>query len=141
LCWRQVSIVMNDYSKFLKEVESMNEKYASIYLNCELEPLVMPFWSWQEIQNGLSKRQEWEVADSLIPFYGDWHDLFCLKESTGEIIALNDEREVICKWASIKEFKSCLSEKEIEYDDYPQIDSASLFPDLFEKLNALKKKH
>jgi hypothetical protein len=37
---------MNDYSKFLKEVEGMNEKYASIYLNCELEPLAMPFWSF-----------------------------------------------------------------------------------------------
>ena len=78
---------------------------------------------------------------SLIPFYGDWHDLFCLKESTGEIVALNDEREVLCKWASIKDFKSCLSEREIDYDDWPQIDSASLSPDLFEKSNGLKKKH
>jgi hypothetical protein len=132
---------MNDYSKFLKEAEDINKKYASIYLNCELEPLAMPFWSWAEIQNGLSLRQEWEVDTSLIPFYGDWHNLFCLKENTGEIIALNDDREVLCIWASIKDFKSCLSEKEIEYDDKPQFDSASLAPDLFEKLNGFKKKH
>lgn len=132
---------MNDYSKFLKEVEDMNERYASIYLNCELEPLTMPFWSWEQIQNGLSLRQEWEVDALLVPFYGDWHNLFCLKESTGEIVALNDDREVLCKWDSIKDFKSCLSEREIEYDDNLQIDSASLSPDLLEKSNGWKKKH
>ena len=132
---------MNNYSKFLKEAENINKKYASIYLNCEIESLAMPFWSWEEIQNGLSLREEWEVDASLIPFYGDWHNLFCLKESTGEIIALNDDREVLCKWASIKDFKSCLSEREIEYDDRPQIDSASISPDLFEKTNGSKKKH
>ena len=107
---------MKNYTKFLKEVESMNKKYASIYFNCELEALAMPFWSWEEIQKGLSPRQEWEVDVSLIPFYGDWHDLFCLNGSTGEIVALNDEREVLCTWTSIKDFLSCLSEKEIVYD-------------------------
>ncbi|MCK5395598.1 MAG: cell wall assembly protein, partial [Gammaproteobacteria bacterium] len=66
---------------------------------------------------------------------------FCLKESTGEIVALNDDREVLCKWASIKDFKSCLSEREIEYDDRPQIDSSLLSPDYFEKSNGWKKKH
>jgi len=108
---------MKNYTKFLKEVESMNKKYASIYFNCELEPLAMPFWTWEEIQKGLDLRQEWEVDVSLIPFYGDWHDLFCLNGNTGEIIALNDEREVLCTWTSVKDFLSCLSEKEIVYDD------------------------
>ena len=108
---------MKEYTTFLREAEIMNEKYASIYFNCELEPLVMPFWSWYDIQKGLDLRQEWEVDDALIPFYGDWHDLFCLNENTGEIVALNDEREVLCTWASIKDFMSCLSEKEIIYDD------------------------
>ena len=107
---------MNKYSTFLKEVESMNEKYASIYINCELEPLVVPFWSWAEIQQGLNLREEWEVDASLTPFYGDWHDLFCLNESTGEIIALNDNREAVYTWASIKDFISSLSDKEIKYD-------------------------
>lgn len=132
---------MNDYSEFLKEVESMNEKYASIYINCELESLMMPFWSWREIQNGLNSRQVWEVDVSLIPFYGDWHDLFCLSVTTGEIIALNNDREVLCTWASIKEFKSCLSEKEIQYDDHLQINEASLLPDPFERANGFNKKH
>ena len=109
---------MKEYEKFLKEVESLNKKYASIYFNVELEALAMPFWSWQEIQAGLELRQEWEVNESLIPFYGDWHDLFCLNENTGEIVALNDEREVLCTWTSVKDFLSCLSEKEIVYDEY-----------------------
>lgn len=108
---------MKDYEKFLKEVEILNHKYASIYFNVELEALSMPFWSWQEIQAGLKLRREWEVADSLIPFYGDWHDLFCLNGITGEIVALNDEREVLCTWASVNDFLSCLSETEIVYDD------------------------
>ena len=107
---------MNKYSEFLKEVDSMNNKYASIYVNCELEPLSMPFWSWQVIQKGLDLREEWEVDVSLTPFYGDWHDLFCLKESTGEIIALNDNREAVCTWASVNDFVSSLSEQEIKFD-------------------------
>ena len=109
---------MKEYTKFLKEVESLNKKYASIYFNVELEALAMPFWTWQEIQAGLELRQEWEVNESLIPFYGDWHDLFCLNGTTGEIVALNDEREVLCTWTSVKDFLSCLSEKEIVYDEY-----------------------
>jgi len=108
---------MKEYTKFLKEVEIMNKKYASIYFNCELEPLTMPFWSWEEIQQGLDLRQEWEVDDWLIPFYGDWLDLFCLNKDTGEIVALNEEREVLCTWASIKDYLSCLTDKEIIYDD------------------------
>ena len=132
---------MNDYSKFLKEVEGMNEKYASIYVNCELEPLVMPFWSWDEIKNGLSLRREWEVDASLIPFYGDWHDLFCLRESTGEIIALDDNRDELCKWSSIKGFISSLSVREVEYDDKPQIVGALHSPDFSGKSGEFKKKH
>ena len=109
---------MKNHTNFLNQVESLNKKYASIYFNCELEALTMPFWSWEEIQKGLELRQEWEVDESLIPFYGDWHDLFCLNEITGEIVALNDEREVLCTWASIKVFVSCLSETEITYEEY-----------------------
>lgn len=108
---------MNDYTNFLRLAESLNTKYASIYFNCELEALTMPFWSWEEIQAGLKLRKEWEVDTSLIPFYGDWHDLLCLNGNTGEIVALNDEREVLCTWASFNEFLRCLSEKEISYDD------------------------
>lgn len=108
---------MKQYEKFLKEVEILNHKYASIYFNVELEALAMPFWTWQEIQQGLELRQEWEVDKELIPFYGDWHDLFCLNGTTGEIVALNDEREVLCTWTSVKDFLSCLSETEIVYDD------------------------
>ena len=37
-------------------------------------------------------------------FYGDWHDLFCLNADMGEIVELNDEREVLCTWGSIKLF-------------------------------------
>ena len=129
---------MKNYTKFLKEVESMNQKYASIYFNCELEPLAMPFWSWEEIQAGLELRQEWEVDESLIPFYGDWHDLFCLNGTTGEIVALNDEREVLCTWASVKDFISCLSEKEIVYDDEEHIAGAVHH---FGDLKDLKVKH
>jgi len=108
---------VKNYTDFLKQAESLNQIYASIYFNCELEALTMPFWSWSDIQKGLERRQEWEVDESLIPFYGDWHDLFCLNENTGEIVALNDEREVLSTWASIKDFLSCLSETEIIYGD------------------------
>ena len=132
---------MNDYSKFLKDVEAMNEKYASIYLNCELESLVMPFWSWEKIQAGLKLRDDWEVDDSLIPFYGDWHDLFCLHQDSGEIVALNDDRQVICKWDSISDFTSCLSEQEIVYDDALDYVTAAFPADFPEPGNGSKLKH
>lgn len=131
---------MKDYVKFLREVEGLNEKYASIYLNCELEPLVMPFWSWQEIQDGLKLRQEWEVDTSLTPFYGDWHDLFCLNENTGEIIVLDDDRREVYKWASIKDFLSSLSVKEIDYHG-PEIDNDVLSHSHAENSNGSKKIH
>ena len=108
---------MKNYTDFLKQVEGLNKVYASIYFNCELESLTMPFWSWEDIQNGLEQRQEWEVDKALIPFYGDWHDLFCINTDTGEIVALNDEREVLCTWDSVKVFLKSLSEQEIIYDD------------------------
>ena len=108
---------MKNYTDFLKQIEGLNKVYASIYFNCELESLTMPFWSWEDIQNGLEQRQEWEVDKTLIPFYGDWHDLFCINTDTGEIVALNDEREVLCTWDSVKVFLKSLSEQEIIYDD------------------------
>ena len=120
---------MKDYTKFMKEVETLNKKYAYIYFNFELETLSMPFWSWDEIQKGLELRREWEVDKELIPFYGDWHDLFCLNGTTGEIVALNDEREVLCRWSSVKEFLSCLSDNESVYDDEFMEDEAHHFGD------------
>ena len=132
---------MNDYSKFLKEVEALNKKYASIYLNCELESLVMPFWSWDKIQDGLKLRDDWEVDAALIPFYGDWHDLFCLNQNTGEIVALNDERQQVCKWASISDFIRCLSDQEIVYDDSLDFVNPSFSTDFPETGNGTKLKH
>jgi len=37
---------MNKYEQFLKQVETLNKKYASINFNIELEALAMPFWTW-----------------------------------------------------------------------------------------------
>ncbi len=59
--------MMKDYTKFLKEVESLNKKYSSIYFNVELEALAMPFWTWEEIQKGLELRLEWEVDAFVNP--------------------------------------------------------------------------
>ena len=37
---------------------------------------------------------------------------------------LNDERKVLCSWASVKDFLSCLSEKEIVFDDDEYMEGA-----------------
>ena len=47
-----------EYITFLKEVESLNKKYASIYFNVDLEALAMPFWLWEKIQAGLALRRK-----------------------------------------------------------------------------------
>lgn len=56
---------MKEYTQFLKQAETLNKKYASIYFNAELEAIAMPFWAWDEIQAGLELRQENDVFASL----------------------------------------------------------------------------
>lgn len=127
-------------SEFLKKVASLNEEYCSIRINGELESIGMPFWSFEEIEKGLSLREEWDIPLNLIPFQGDWHEIFCLDQNTGKVIYLNDERAIAHEWKNTQEFLRSLSKDEVAYAEKPKIVSAWLSPELFEKANEFKKK-
>lgn len=102
------------FSEFLKSIEGLASNYPSIYEGDSLISLSLYFWSWDEILDGLEKRDEWEISDNLIPFYGDWHDLFCLNTDDEKIVSINDDREIHFQWNDSANFISSLSSKEIE---------------------------
>lgn len=127
--------------EFLKSVESFNSQYASIEINGEKDSLSHSFWSVSEIENGKSIQVDWDVPAHLIPFYGDWHDLFCLDSDSGQVVSLNDEREMMHIWLCVDDFIASLSEVEAELTKNPEIVSYSLSADLLEKANEFKKKN
>lgn len=97
---------------FLKSVEAMNDKANCVRLAGVLEPLVHSFWDYATISNAIAMRPDWDVPEHLIPFYGDWHSLFCLDQYSGAVVALNDARDELCRWASSEEFLASLEYQE-----------------------------
>jgi hypothetical protein len=95
---------------FINQAESPNKIFNSVRTSSGTETLVFSFWSIVEIESALEMREEWEVATSLVPFYGDWHNLFCIKlDSTPmEIIEIDDDRNVRNTWHSISDFQKSL---------------------------------
>ncbi|SHI61079.1 hypothetical protein SAMN02745181_0494 [Rubritalea squalenifaciens DSM 18772] len=65
----------------------------------------------------LDLREEWDVEDSMIPFYGDWHDLIAITKE-GKVVELNDHREVTYEWDSFENFKESLIEEK-DWKDEP----------------------
>lgn len=126
--------------EFLSRVEEFNTEYCSIKVNNYFENIVLPFWSLVEIESSLKLRQEWNVPDNLIPFQGDWHELLCLDTDSGAVVYINDDREVVCSWASTEKFIASLSNKEIACNTEPELVSSWLSDDLLVKVNEFKKK-
>lgn len=112
---------MDKYNDFLKSVSSFNDLYASIKIDGKLENLVMPFWEWSDIQCSDIQKEDWELEEKYIPFYGDWHDLICLNVENGQVIMLNDSRKVVTAWDSIDAFVSSLSKDEVPYESLEDI--------------------
>jgi hypothetical protein len=102
---------MNDLQHTLAElgeVDSFNAKFAAIAKGEEREFLYHSFWSKSEIEASLDMKSDWEVSASLIPFYGDWHDLFCFDLTDGTILEIDDSRATIFSWPSFADFKNSL---------------------------------
>ncbi len=90
--------------EFLESAEAVCSPYNAIRTSAETELLYHPFWSFAEIQSVEEIKADWEVPGHWVPFYGDCHDLFCLDLRSGEVVSLNDEREVLCTWSGTAEF-------------------------------------
>ena len=94
----------------LREISDRGSLYAGIVKGESKEFLYHPFWELDQISNSLDLRGEWDVEDSIIPFYGDWHDLIAISEEA-KVIELNDNREVTHEWDCFQDFKNSLIEE------------------------------
>jgi hypothetical protein len=97
-------------AKFLNRAVAFNE-FNAVRLSAEADlPLVHPFWSTEQISKALPIRDEWDVPEHLIPFYGDWHTLFCVDSSTASpsVIMLGDSRVIVHRWESFSAFSASL---------------------------------
>ena len=96
----------------MKSLKHLNETVNTIEINGLKERLMFCFWTEKEIQDSKEIKAEWDVEENLIPFWGNWHYLFCFNQVTKEIIYLNDPRETLCTWESLEAFKKSLSYEE-----------------------------
>ena len=101
---------------FLRNIKKLAKVHSSIAVNGELQSLWGEFWTWTAIKEALSMREDWEVDFVLTPFYGNWHDLYCLNTETDEVVSINDDREVEFTWPSIDAFKQSLSTEGVVCD-------------------------
>ncbi|WP_143157910.1 cell wall assembly protein [Rubritalea squalenifaciens] len=102
---------------YLKEISDRGSLYAGILKGDSKECLYHPFWVLDQIMESLDLREEWDVEDSMIPFYGDWHDLIAITKE-GKVVELNDHREVTYEWDSFENFKESLIEEK-DWKDEP----------------------
>lgn len=92
----------------LRGVSSFNELYAGVLKGQKKEFLCHPFWDIEEIRLAESLKDDWNVPALLTPFYGDWHDLFCINSEDHSVVEIDDSRNVTTRWKSFEEFKDAL---------------------------------
>lgn len=97
------------HAAFLSTVSEFNSRFNALRLGARVEPLHHSFWTNEEIRSAKQIQADWDVPEGLTPFYGDWHDLFCLDETAGTVVYLNDAREVLFTWPSCEKFKAALT--------------------------------
>ena len=110
--------------KLLKDAESFNEKFNAVEEKGDTIRLWMSFWSWGDIEEAEDIKEDWDLLPNYYPFYGDWHDIFCIyKDGEKEsVVALNDDREVQASWSSVNDFLGALSYFDNEASEVKTID-------------------
>jgi len=112
---------MNDIKHALAvlgEVDAFNAKFAGIRKGEDRESLSLGFWSRAEIEESLDLRSDWEIPATWIPFYGDWHDLYCFDVVNGTVLEIDDSRATTFSWPSFAEFQNSMI-KEADWEDLP----------------------
>ena len=110
-----------DHFNFLSTIDQIATPYECIRMKDKIDSLSLPFWSYQEIQDGLSIREDWNIAENLVPFFGDWHDIYCLDVTTSQIVYLDDSRNTVFIWPDTQNFIGCLTnEPATEESDAPE---------------------
>lgn len=95
---------------FLRTIQSRARGCEGIVGNGRSIRLNGGFWAFAEIESGLKLRRDWGISEDLVPFYGDWHDVFCLSLSTCEVIYLDDDRRTIATWRDTETFMESLTQ-------------------------------
>ena len=134
--------MLEAHRRFLETIQETASQYDSVRMGGIEEPLNLSFWSWRDIQDGLLIREEWGVGANLVPFYGDWHDLFCLNDH-GQVVAINDERSLLFTWASAEAFvNSLLRDAPLTHNSTstPTLVSAEISDEFKRKVHALLAK-
>ena len=98
--------------QFLINVQTYNDRFNAVKLGTKPENIHFRFWTFKEIEKSENIKLDWDLSGNLIPFYGDWHNLFCLDTSTNSIISMDDDRKVVYQWINIEEFISSLTNVE-----------------------------
>ena len=72
--------------------------------------LPAPFLTPQEIANAHALLADWEIAGTLVPLAGDFHDLLCLDAATPgtPIVLLNDARQELARFDGYEDMRRCL---------------------------------
>ncbi len=81
------------------------------------------FWSFKEIEASFSKLNDWSVSANYVPFYGDWHTLFCVDLDTmpHKVVELDDERNIVNIWESMECFQNALTNLKDEVSDAKEV--------------------
>jgi hypothetical protein len=98
----------SEQQAFLESVSELNEKYNAVRTNSGVVSLGHCFWTKSMIEGANQLQAEWNVAPTMIPFYGDWHDLICLNTQSGSIEMIDDNRRLLFAWPSHTVFLNSL---------------------------------
>lgn len=113
-----------DHEAFLSTVESYNDRFNALRFGKDQILLAHTFWNRREIERGISLREGWGLPEHLVPFYGDWHTLLCLSLTDGEILLLDDSRQVGWRWLCSDAFIGSLV-----YEPEKAVDSSIIVED------------
>ena len=104
-----MNMELSDQQKeFLEGVEPYSTQFNAIRVKESAESLTHCFWGADAIEKAQEVKLEWDIPKHFIPFYGDWHDLFCLNLRTNVIVMLDDDRQVVHQWENIEVFRASL---------------------------------
>lgn len=105
-----MNMKLTDQQKqFLEGVETYNSTFNAVRIGYSTSMLHHSFWGIDVIQKSGEMKQDWDIPEHLMPFYGDWHDLFCLDLRTGKLVMLDDSRNVVHEWPDIEHFAAALT--------------------------------
>jgi len=130
-----------EHEQFLTSIRTFAAKFEGVSLGDVERRFNLSFWSYEQIQGSLQLRNEWDVPETLIPFYGDWHDLMCLDTEIGQVVLLDDSRRVVFVWSSTEEFLASfvasVGRTADSTERAPHIVSMQLSKDLDQRIRAL----